>query len=185
MPFLETLRIEASARHAALAVAIVAAAIFVAPCASGGEAAHPRLLFGSSAIPGLRQKITIEPVAAMYRRLVADTTAPSASPEIDPGIRDDGPWAEGSAAARCGFLYVLTGDDEWAKRAKVFVERRINDVTEGTSGTGWAKNVKGLRLYHFGKSVALAYDFCWSAPSWSQFRITVSTKLKEQADFIF
>jgi MYXO-CTERM domain-containing protein len=139
-------------------------------CGAALAQEHPRLLFGPEDVPELRERVEREPYASMRARLeaVADT-------DPDPGL-----WGTSAMAVKTAFLYVLTGDDAWAQKARAHVEDRIGDAN-------WAnKSDKGLRLYFHGKAVALAYDFCASAPSWdAPFRSEVSAKLKAQADVIF
>lgn len=146
--------------------------------------AHPRLLFDAADIPALRDKLNREPFASMYAELVAfaeadDTTNPE--------------YEQSSYAINCGFLYVLTGDDAWAQKARGYVESRLADTS---TGHGWDMNIKGLSLYWHGRAVALAYDFCFDAPSWNTsanagsnptapFVDYVASKLKDQADRIY
>lgn len=161
-----------------------------------GAQSHPRLLFGSGEIAGLRTKITQAPWSDMYAVLTADAEsgqyrdfAGKRSPSNPTGPVDS--WGESVNAYRCAFLYVLTGSDTWAQKARAYTEYRVFDT--GTAD-GWAMtNVKGLHLYFHGKAVALAYDWCYDAPSWqtatsgsvsTPFRETISQKLLAQADVI-
>jgi hypothetical protein len=145
---------------------------------------HPRLLFDADRIPELRERIDREPYRSMVEELVSfaeeDTTS---------GVE----YGQSVAAMNCGFLYVLTGDSEWAEKAREYTEMRISDTS---SGHGWDRNLKGLRLYWHGRAVALAYDFCHGAESWAgpvdpldpegpRFRDQVREKLKAQADRIY
>lgn len=132
-------------------------------------AEHPRLLFGAAELPALRARQRQEPYASILARIAAIAE------------RDRQAWAQSDSAVNCAFLYAITGDDAWAGKARGFVERRLAD----TSDQPWGRRVKGLNLYMHGKSVALAYDFCHGAPSWTGFAAEVSRKLREQADLIF
>jgi len=161
----------------------VSALTFVLSLALTAEA-HPRLLFDAADIPVLRDKLNREPFTSMFAELVAfaeadDTTSPE--------------YLQSSYAINCGFLYVLTGDDAWAQKARGYVESRLADTS---SGHGWDMNIKGLSLYWHGRAVALAYDFCFDAPSWNTsanvgsnpaapFVDYVAGKLKGQADRIY
>jgi hypothetical protein len=137
---------------------------------------HPRLLFGKAEMPALRERIRKEPHKAMFERLKANAEV---------GNWGSGP-VEGEydqiiSAHRCGFLYVLTGDDAWARKARGWVEKRLADA----SAWGNPKK-KGLTLYIHGAFLATTYDWCFSAPSWdTAFSKTVSNILKKQADVIF
>lgn len=147
---------------------------------------HPRLLFGPEDIPALREKITREPFKTMYEVLLADVETGQyrsyAGPTPEFPDRPADPYGEGINGWRCGFLYVLTGDDAWAARARFYVERRINDTTNYR----WANSSqKGLNLYFTGKNVALTYDLCYGAPSWdAEFTALVNAKMLAQADVI-
>jgi len=139
---------------------------------------HPRLMFGANDVAALRAKVKAEPYRAMFERLVVDAkTDNMGSGELKPGDNYD----EITAAQRCAFLYVCTGDDQWAQQARKYVEARINDAKL------WGNSkVKGLSLFYVGKGVALAYDWCHGAPSWdAAFSATVSRKLLEHAEVIF
>jgi hypothetical protein len=138
---------------------------------------HPRLLFDAKDVPALREKIKQEPFKSMVAKLQADL--------------DKDEWANNPSdmtraydlsviAQRAGFLYVLTGDDKFAKKARELVAQRIADKKDWANG-----GTKGLALYWHGSRVALTYDFCAGAPSWDkEFCATVSAALKKQGDVI-
>jgi hypothetical protein len=165
----------------------VGAAFALAPAGAdlAGQA-HPRLLFGPADVAALRDKITRQPYQTMYNLLLADAetgqygvyTGPT--PE-NPGLPAD-PYGECINAMRLGFLYVLTGDDYYANRARFYVDRRIHDTTVHR----WAfSGQKGLNLYFNGKSVAMVYDWCHGAPSWdAAFTAEVSAALIAQGNVI-
>jgi len=101
-------------------------------------------------------------------------------------------YAESEYAINCAFLYLLTGQELWAEKARTYVESRIYDTT----GDPWDANIKGLALYWHGRAVALAYDFCYHSAAWNTpadtgnpasepFVDRVASKLKAQADRIF
>lgn len=129
---------------------------------------HPRLLFGAGELPLLRGRRAQEPYASMLNRMIAIAQ------------RSGTQWQQSESAMNCAFLYAITGEDAWALRAKGYVEQRLNDTVQP-----WAVSTKGLNLYFHGKAVAIAYDLCHDAPSWSSFRSTVSKKLLAQAEFIY
>jgi hypothetical protein len=146
-----------------------------------GAAEHPRLFFTAADIPALRQKITQEPWKSMYQRLVADAEVVTATviPEAD---ALDGPTAYKSfsafRASKCGFLYVLTGDDAWAAKALTYTKNIFNGAWNQTSA-------KGLGLYMHNKHVAQTYDFCYNAPSWAADRAAISAQLKLNTQCIY
>lgn len=145
---------------------------------------HPRLLIEATELPELRDRITREPYASMMAELESfaenDTTVSAQ-------------YGETVAAVNCGFLYLLTGDDTWAAKARSYAETRLTDT--GNSH-GWDRDIKGLALYWHGRGMALAYDFCHDAPSWNTaaglgstpaepFVDYVRDRLKAQADRIY
>jgi hypothetical protein len=151
-------------------------------CAAAARAGeHPRLFFGPGELPALRAKIKREPFRGMLEvlRTCAVGRGNRGAARYNP--RDT--YDQSTAAQRCAFLYAVTGDDRWAKAARRLVAMRVGD-----SGRidGWAnRRIKGLRLYFHGSKVAMAYDWCFGAPSWDKaFCGAVSAKLKEQADVI-
>jgi hypothetical protein len=87
--------------------------------ANPGKSSHPRLLFGPSDIAGLREKVRREPYRAMFERLARDAE----TNDRGVGRAAEGDYGEATAAHRCAFLYVLTEDDRWAKKARAYVER--------------------------------------------------------------
>jgi hypothetical protein len=162
-----------------LAVFLIAAVMAVCPCS--GAAEHPRLFFGPQDVAGLRKKAAAEPHRSMAARLMADL-------ELDQ-------WGKGPAkesetydqvtiAFRHAQMYVLTGDDKHARRAREIVEPFIDGKV---SAVPWASpKLKGLTSDMVGSRVAFCYDFCHGAPSWDAgFATKVSAKLKEMGDMIF
>lgn len=145
---------------------------------------HPRLLFGPDRIPELQERVTREPYRSMLEDLLAHAETDDSSSEQ---------YAESTAAIKCGFLYLVTGEEAWAEKARGYVRKRIEDAG---NAHGWDRNIKGLALYWHGRAVALAYDFCYHSPSWQApadpadpegegFRDRVRRKLKAQADRIY
>ncbi len=137
---------------------------------------HPRLLFGKEDVPALRERVRREPHKGMFERLRANAEA---------GNWGSGPVAgdydEIISAHRCAFLYALTGDDAWARKARGWAEKRLADASV------WGNSKKkGLTLYIHGIFLSTTYDWCHGAPSWdAAFSGTVSETLKKQADVIF
>jgi hypothetical protein len=139
---------------------------------------HPRLLFAAADIPALRARVSQQPFQAMYQRLLADAETAVRGESDSADSATAGKYFSAYRASKCGFLYVLTGDDAWAQKAKTYTE----NVFRGA----WANSsASGLALYMHNKHVAQAYDFCYDAPSWATFRATVSTKLKQNSDTIY
>ena len=162
--------------HACRALTVSGTLVVSTLLASAQE--HPRLLFGRDDIDGLREKITCEPWRDMYARLLDDADKNDrATGPADPGKAYD----RSCLAERHAFLYVLTGDDSWARKSREMVETCLDDKR------AWAnKGCKGLTLYLQGTRVALAYDWCHGAPSWdADFCKRVSEALKTHGDVIF
>ncbi len=145
-----------------------------APSASEGPM-HPRLLFGPEVIPALRERITQEPWQSMYQQLLHDAENTS---------RPFEPYNDAWSASSCAFLYVLTGDETWAEKARTYTQDTLN---YNSGGNRWAETgTFGLRMYMWNTHVALAYDFCYHSDAWQAdgFNATVSAALKEQSDLI-
>lgn len=148
--------------------------LFITSIASAAE--HPRLLFSAKDAPELRKKITREPYKSMYEHLVktAEYDNWGAAPSDKPG------YDQLIAMHRTAFLYVLTGDDAWAKKSREYAEKRLADK----AAIGNART-KGLTLYVHGTYLSLAYDWCYNAPSWdAEFKANVSKVLLAQAEVI-
>lgn len=142
-----------------------------------GAADHPRLFVSAADLPALRARIQKEPWKAMVERLRAD---------LDKGQRGGDDEAAGAdtydtavIASRAAFLYLLSGDEAMAAKAKGLVATMIADRK-------WADpKLKGLTSYFVGARVAFAYDWCWTAKAWDEaFRGEVSRKLKAMGDMI-
>lgn len=144
-------------------------------------AEHPRLFFGPEDVPAIRKKVAAEPFRGMAARLQADL-------ELDQfgqgPAKDDQAYDLATVAFRHAQLYVLTGEDRHAGRAREIVERFIAGKFPGVP---WASpKLKGLTSDMVGSRVAFCYDLCHGAPSWdAQFSATVSKKLKEMGDMIY
>lgn len=154
-------------RRATLLVLLIAAA------AGLHAQTQPRLFFEAEDIPGLRAKIEEEPWKSMFERLEAD-----AEGVVWPFIES---YEDSWRASMCGFMYVLTGEDSWAQKARENTQRVIDDPGWGQNGTF------GLRMYMWNKHVAQAYDFCHGSAAWQAggFESTVAAALKQQSDVIF
>lgn len=153
---------------------------------------HPRLFFGGDDIPALRQKITKEPWKSMYQKLLADRNKNGgASVELGTGT-PAGEYDQSVVAQRHAFLYVLTGDEAYAQRARDMVNLRINDAT-GDNAWG-TDNARGLNMYWHGSRVSLAFDWCYKSAAWQArvsqtnakpFRQLVSEKLLLHGNAIY
>jgi hypothetical protein len=155
---------------------VYAFAVLLASAAPLRAQEHPRLLYGKAEIPALRARVKVEPYRSMFEHLKrnAETGHWGTGPV-------EGAYDEIISAHRCAFLYVLTGDDAWARKARGWAEKRLAD--RGVWGN--AKQ-KGLTLYIHGVFLATAYDACYGAPSWdAAFSQRVSSTLKQQAELIF
>jgi len=144
-------------------------------------AEHPRLFFGPGDVPTLRKKVRAEPFGSMAARLKADLEldqwgkAPAKSTET---------YDQVTMAFRHAQMFVLTGDDKHARRAREIIEPFIEGKV---SAVPWASpKLKGLTSDMVGSRVAFCYDLCHGAPSWdAEFSGRVSVKLKEMGDMIF
>ncbi len=140
-------------------------------------AEHPRLFFDKAELASLRQKIRQEPYATMVRKMIADQDQGDRGQPLDPSNPG---YGESIIAQRSAFLYALSGDDKFARRAREMVEKRLAD-TKGWNNGG----TKGLTLYWHGAKVAMAYDWCYGAPSWDKaFSDKVSKALLQQGQVI-
>ncbi len=168
-----TLHTQLHGWRAVFVTGILGSSALLAPAAQE----HPRLYFGPGDVAGLREKITREPWRSMFERLKADAelndraTGPIDLSEV---------YDRSCLAERTAFLYVLTGDDAWAKKSREMVERCLDDKR------AWAnKGCKGLTLYIQGARVSLAFDWCCGAPSWdADFCQRVSSELKRHGEVI-
>ncbi|MFP4157029.1 MAG: hypothetical protein ACLFU4_05360 [Opitutales bacterium] len=134
-------------------------------------AEHPRLLFSESDIPELREKIRKEPWKSMYARLLADA---------EKDVMPFKPYNDAWRASSCGFLYILTGDESWAEKARDYTQAVLDNPDR------WGHRLTfGLRMYTWNRHVAQAYDFCYASDAWdASFNATVSAALKQQSDVI-
>jgi hypothetical protein len=81
---------------------------------------------------------------------------------------------------RNAFLYLITGEDAYAKASREAVEWLLSYKAWGNP------KIKGLSLYTTAMYVSLSYDYCHGAPSWDkEFRDRVSKELFRQHDVIF
>ncbi len=154
-------------RHAMLLVPVLLVSMSLSALA--GE--HPRMFFTQADVAPLRQKIQAEPYRSMVAQLKndAEKTGGWAGEAYD----DTSAYHVSLRAQRNAFLYVLTGDEAYAKVARTMVERTI------ASKGDWANaGAKGLKLYWHAARVATAYDWCYGAKSWDEaFSKTVSKEL--------
>jgi hypothetical protein len=163
----------------ALFITLVALAPVLPGIAAGGE--HPRLFFGAGDVPDLRKKSTTEPWRSMVARLKGDL-------ELDQfgagPLKDSEPYDLMTAAFRQAQMFVLSGDDAHARRAREIIEPFIDGKV---GAVPWASpKLKGLTSDMVGSRVAFCYDFCHGARSWDgEFSAKVSVKLKEMANMIF
>lgn len=157
-----------------LVASVVSAASILSVVQVASAADHPRLLFSARDVKVLRERVKSEPYKSMLQRLIADAERPD-KPDDDP----DTDYNRVHVAQRCGFLYVLTGDEAYAAKARQSVEPLLQSRNWGN------RRVKGLSLYYVGKGVALAYDWCHGSKSWdADFSALVSKKLLEQAEVV-
>ena len=155
--------------------------LFVLVSASLSAAEHPRLFFGPGEVTALRKKVTVEPYRSMAARLKADL-------ELDQwgkGLaQKDEVYDQVTVAFRHSQMYLLTGDDGHARRAREIIEPFMDGAN---SAVPWASpKLKGLTSDMVGSRAAFCYDLCHGAPSWdAEFSRKTSLKLKQMADMIF
>ncbi len=161
-----------------LAIGVLAVSVLCV-AAVGGE--HPRLFFGADKVKDLRAKVAKEP----FKGMVAEMSRCLDRDDWGRGKYDDTqPYQQSVRAQLAAFLYVVTGDADYARTARGLVERRLADTG---AEHGWASGrVKGLRLYWHGARLAMCYDWCAGAPGWDEaFCKKVSAALARQAEVIF
>lgn len=157
-------------------LALFVMSVFASPAALAAE--HPRLFFGPEDVRALREKIKTEPFASMARQLEKDTLEHGGWPN-EP-FDNDTPYHYTTQAQRAGFMFVLTGDEKWAKLARKQTERIIRDRRE------WANpGKKGLNLYWHAARIACAYDWCYNSQAWDDaFNAEVSAALAKHGQVI-
>ena len=160
-------------------LAALALAAGLLPSGEGATVAqgHPRLFFTADAIPVLRARIARAPWAAMAARLRADADLDNwGRGPADPANAFD----QLIVGTRHAFLYVLSGDDAHAQRARAIAAATIADPRQ------WAgRGIKGLTLYAAGSRVAMMLDWCAGAPSWdAAFAAEVAAALRAQGTLI-
>lgn len=159
-----------------MSLKVCLALMLLSPVAFVKASDHPRLLFSAEDIPHLRQRIRSEPYKSMYEQLLktVDTNSWGKSPATDD------PYDQLMVMHRSAFLYVLTGDEQWAKKARGIAEQRLADPRAINN-----PRTKGLTLYIHGTYLALAYDWCYSSTTWDKdFKSRVSQVLKTQGELI-
>ncbi len=164
--------------HALLIALTCVLSVFPGTLTAGADGpVHPRLFFGADDIPALRAKVRTEPYKSMAERLAKDTMEAGTWP----GERyDDRSYHVALRAQRAAFVYLLTGDEKWAKVAREATQRTIDNKRE------WGNaNFKGLTLYWHASRIACAYDWCYNSATWDDaFNDTVSKALAVQGRII-
>jgi len=147
-------------------------------CPPARAAEHPRLFFGAEDVPALRAKIKTEPFASMFKQLEEDTLKHGGWP--GEAYDDSQAYHVSLRAQRAGFMYVLTGEEKWAKVAREHTQRTIDSKKE------WANaGTKGLALYWHASRIACAYDWCYGSDAWGDaFSATVSKALAQHGQVI-
>jgi hypothetical protein len=116
----------------------------------GGE--HPRILFRASDIPALKEKLKTPLGKAMFDRMGDEKTADAIGQALK---------------------YVLTGDAQYAEKARAFAEKNMAGNAGGYSMRSSAGRVP--------EQVALAYDLCYNA--WpADFRKKVEDHLASEGE---
>lgn len=127
---------------------------------------HPRVLFRKQDLPALRAKLNTPLGQAYFAKASAKTLNYYAQSTL-------APWAWDPI--NCGVLYQLTGDTNWAARAKAVIERGLENEVEFVSDFGAGSGNCGHRIV----TAALTLDLCWDA--WPvDFRETLTNRLREE-----
>ncbi|MDV7393007.1 hypothetical protein RZS08_16670, partial [Arthrospira platensis SPKY1] len=135
---------------------------------------HPRLFFSAQDIPELRFRATQEPHSEMVQRMIESLDQNGSYGPIDLERFGD----RGLRALTRGFMYILTGDEDYAIGAREDVEWVLEQQY-----SPWASpSVRGLDSYRMATQVALAYDWCAMSPHWDDaFLFRVSKALVDIA----
>ncbi|MCD8483698.1 MAG: Ig-like domain-containing protein [Verrucomicrobia bacterium] len=138
---------------------------------------HPRLFFTANDIPELRYRSTQYPFNEMVDSLRDARNHNGDYLPFDPNHS----YSRSMRAKINAFLYVLTGDEQYALAAREDVEWVI-----AGNGFAWADpSLMGLRSYWMATHVALAYDWCATSPHWDDaFLFQVSKSLLDIAKVI-
>ncbi|MCL2640580.1 MAG: heparinase II/III-family protein [Phycisphaerales bacterium] len=129
------------------------------PLAAQSPKAHPRLYFAESDLPALREKTTHPQLAADWATILAAAQAALKGPPIPENTRAAALANAATNAANCAFVYRITNDPQYAKRA--------NEIIEAILATEvWAGEFLGMQggpQFHLHtaalcKGLALAYD---------------------------
>jgi hypothetical protein len=138
---------------------------------------HPRLFFTADDIPALRYRATQAPFDDMVERLRYSRTVGWSGRAFD----ENHSYDRSNRAKINAFLYVLTGDEDYALAARADTEWVI-----AGNGFAWADpTLMGLRSYWMATHIAMVYDWCASSPQWDDaFLFQVSTALVDMARMI-
>lgn len=119
---------------------------------------HPRMFFTAQDVPELRYRATQAPYDEMVQRMIE-------SLDDDGGYRPinlQHSYSRSLRAKTSAFLYIVTGDENFAALAREDVEWVIN-----STHIPWADTTtKGLESFWMAAHIALAYDWCAMSPLW-------------------
>ena len=119
---------------------------------------HPRGLITASEVPDLRQRVQQEPFRAIFQKLQKQTEI------LQNAVSTAGTFQEYAApnlAVHQSFLYLLSGEEEWAQKAYENLAAIFRESTIFNNPVS-----RGLTRANMLQKIALAYDFCYNA--WSQ-----------------
>ena len=145
--------------------------VMVLPLASfgHGQSIHPRSIISAKEVPALRKKAQREPFLSMIQHKTAHVEKMQDSQDD----RAYDPYKDGDLMVQQAFLYLLTGNMEWAASCWKSALRILDDDEIMTNPIS-----RGLTRARLLKNMALSYDFCY--PAWSpEQRQTVNDQLYE------
>ena len=119
---------------------------------------HPRGLITAREVPALRQRVEQEPFLTIFQILQNQTEILQKEVSTDNTFPE---YAAPKLAAHQSFLYLLSGEEEWAQKAYENLSAIFRESTIFKNPVS-----RGLTRANMLQKIALAYDFCYNA--WSQ-----------------
>ncbi|MFW6061768.1 MAG: hypothetical protein ACOC93_03065, partial [Planctomycetota bacterium] len=154
------------------AAALVVVGLFHA--SASAQATGPKLFFSSDDVAGLRERATREPYASMLEEVRALADGHPDDP-YDPDVQNDA-YTASYHARNHATVYLMTGNQAYAERAKRYTLQLINDESK------WAVDrYRSLTRSMTAIGAGVSYDLCkdaWDADARQQ----VSAALQEMGD---
>jgi hypothetical protein len=119
---------------------------------------HPRGLIRASEVPALRQRVQAEPFRGMFRKLQQQTETLAKEIATAPAFQAAD---VANLAAHQSYLFLLTGQEEWAQQAYRHLTTVFQDTVIFQNPVS-----RGLTRAAMLQKMAFAYDFCY--PAWNQ-----------------